>query len=147
MKILFINSSPNQNGHTAQLAETLLAGHSYDTLHLTDYRLNVYGQTLAGDQFDQILNQLDQYDVLVLGSPVYWHNMSGALRTFLDRFYSDQDYNFQAQLYFIFQGAAPEDWMLEHAEYTIKRFASRYGFVYKGMAVNQEEANQLNHRL
>lgn len=29
MSILFINSSPNHNGNTAQLARVLLAGHDY----------------------------------------------------------------------------------------------------------------------
>lgn len=32
MKILFLNGSPNPNGNTAALAETLLAGHDYETL-------------------------------------------------------------------------------------------------------------------
>ena len=44
MKILFINGSPNREGNTANLAKALLAGHEYETLMLTDYRINVYGQ-------------------------------------------------------------------------------------------------------
>ena len=34
MKILFINGSPNQNGNTSHLAQTLLKDHEYETLNL-----------------------------------------------------------------------------------------------------------------
>ena len=36
MRILFINGSPNKSGHTVRLAETLLSGKTYDTIHLVD---------------------------------------------------------------------------------------------------------------
>ena len=42
MKILFINGSPNKNGNTAGLAETLLADKAYETLNLTDYKIYSY---------------------------------------------------------------------------------------------------------
>lgn len=51
-KILFINGSSRKDGNTAALAKTLLEGQEYATLMLTDYRINSYGQTLEGDQFD-----------------------------------------------------------------------------------------------
>ena len=44
-RILFINGSPNRDGNTAALAKALLEGHDYETLMLTDYRINFYGQT------------------------------------------------------------------------------------------------------
>lgn len=34
MNILFINGSPNRKGNTAALAESLLRGKDYETLHL-----------------------------------------------------------------------------------------------------------------
>lgn len=36
MSILFINGSPNKNGNTAELAERLLSGKEYQTLHLVE---------------------------------------------------------------------------------------------------------------
>lgn len=51
-KILFINGSSRKDGNTAALTKTLLEGQEYATLMLTDYRINSYGQTLEGDQFD-----------------------------------------------------------------------------------------------
>jgi len=43
----------------------------------------------------------------------------------------------------LFQGATPEQWMLEAGEYTMKRFAGLYGMEYGGMATNGDEASKL----
>lgn len=148
-KILFINGSPNVDGNTATLAKELLKGKDFETLNLTDYRINVYGQTLDGDQFDDVMSKLKQAEIVVIGSPVYWHNMAGSVRTLLDRFYGPvEEGAFRGRkLFFIFQGAAPEPWMLKDGEYTMKRFANLYGFSYEGMATNRKEAQALSHKL
>jgi len=81
-------------------------------------------------------------DVIVIGSPLYWHNICGAERNVLDRFYGKVEQGELAgrKLYFLFQGAAPESWMLDAGEYTMNRFASLYGMGYGGMATNEKEA-------
>lgn len=66
-KILFINGSPNREGNTAALAKVLLEGKEYETLNLTDYRINVYGQTLDGDQFDEVYKKMKDADIVVMG--------------------------------------------------------------------------------
>ena len=86
-KVLFINGSPERQGNTTGLAAALLKGTEAETLNLTDYRINVYGQTLPGDQFDEVLAMMKKADVLIIGSPVYWHNICGSVRNLLDRFY------------------------------------------------------------
>ena len=148
MKILFINGSPNREGNTANLAKARLAGPDYETLMLTDYRINVYGQDLPGDQLEEVLAKLREADVLVIGSPVYWHNICGSVRTLLDRFYGPvAEGSLHGKCFFLFQGAAPEKWMLEAGDYTMKRFASMYGYAYGGMATNRREAEQLAQKL
>ena len=86
-KILFINGSPNRDGNTAALAKVLLEGKEYETLNLTDYRINVYGQTQDGDQFDEVYKKMKDADIVVMGSPVYWHNICASVRVLLERFY------------------------------------------------------------
>lgn len=54
MSILFINGSPNKDGNTAALAKKLLGGQTAETLNLIDYRVNVYGQELEGDEFETV---------------------------------------------------------------------------------------------
>lgn len=135
MKTLFINGSPNKNGNTAGLAKKLLKDKEYETLNLTDYKIYSYGQTFEDDQLDVVIKKMKEADTIVIGSPVYWHNICGSVRNVLDRFYGlvDEDELAGRDLYFIFQGAAPEKWMLEAGEYTMKRFAGIYGLNYKGM--------------
>lgn len=145
MKILFVNGSPNPNGNTARLAAALLKGRDYETLNLTDYTIGAYGQSLPGDGLEQVIAAMEKADIIVMGSPVYWHNICGSVRNVLDRFYGKVENGalHGRKLYFVFQGAAPEKWMLEAGDYTMNRFAALYGMTYGGMATNQREAQTL----
>lgn len=149
MSILFINGSPNKDGNTAELAKVLLKGKEYDTLNLTDYRIGCYGQNFADDQLLPVIEKIKASDVIVIGSPLYWHNICGSVRNMLDRFYGlVEDGSLSGRtLYFLFQGASPQNWMLEAGEYTMKRFAGVYGMRYAGMASNQAEAEELSAQL
>ena len=149
MNILFINGSPNSSGNTAALAAELLKGHEYKTLNLTDYTIGAYGQNLPGDGLDTVIDAMRQADTIVIGSPVYWHNICGSVRNVLDRFYGKVESGELSgrKLYFVFQGAAPEKWMLEAGEYTMKRFAALYGMTYGGMATSKAEAAKLGKNI
>lgn len=149
MSILFINGSPEKNGNTAALAAQLLKGKSYDTLNLTDYTIGSFGQNLPGDGLDEVINAMKSADTIVIGSPVYWHNICGSVRNMLDRFYGKVDGSTLAgrKMYFVFQGGAPEKWMLDAGEYTMKRFAALYGMSYGGMVSTRAEAQKLNKNL
>lgn len=146
MNILFINGSPNQNGNTAALAKELLKGKEYETLNLTDYKIGSYGRHFEDDELGQVIAKIEQAEVIVIGSPLYWHNICGSVRNMLDRFYGLVENGSLSgrTLYFLFQGAAPEKWMLEAGEYTMKRFAGLYGMNYAGMATNRSEAAKLS---
>ena len=146
MSTLFMNGSPNKNGNTAALAAELLKGKDYETLNLTDYTIGAYGQNLPGDGLDSVIDAMKKADTIVIGSPVYWHNICGSVRNVLDRFYGKVDGSELKgrRLFFVFQGAAPEKWMLEAGEYTMKRFAALYGMTYGGMATGRADAAKLN---
>ena len=98
---------------------------------------------------DQVIAKMKQAEVIVIGSPLYWHNICGSVRNILDRFYGLVENGSLSgrTLYFLFQGAAPEKWMLEAGEYTMKRFAGLYGMKYAGMATNRSEAAKLSKKL
>ena len=148
MSILFINGSPNKNGNTAALAAELLKDHGYETLNLTDYTIGAYGQNLPGDGLDAVIGAMKQADTIVIGSPLYWHNICGSVRTLLDRCYGPVGQGeLSGKLFFIFQGAAPEKWMLEAGEYTMSRFAGLYGLSYEGMIVNSSDAKKLSAKV
>ncbi|MBO5484577.1 MAG: NAD(P)H-dependent oxidoreductase [Lachnospiraceae bacterium] len=144
MKYLFINGSPNKNGNTVSLANTLLQGKAFETIHLVDYKIYSYGQEYSDDQFEEVISKMKKADTIVLGSPLYWHSMSGAVRNLLDRSYGTiSEETFQGKnLFFIFQGASPTKEQLAAGEYTIGRYATLYGMTYKGMITNRSEAEQ-----
>ena len=146
MSILFINGSPNKNGNTAKLAAELLKGKSYETLNLTDYTIGAYGQNLPGDGLDEVIKAMKSADTIVIGSPLYWHNICGSVRNVLDRFYGKVENGslHDRKLYFVFQGAVPEKWMLEAGDYTMSRFAGLYGMIYGGMVTDKADAAKLS---
>lgn len=149
MSILFINGSPNKSGNTAKLAEKLMDGRAYQTLNLADYKVYGYGQNFEDDQFAEIVERMKAADTIVIGSPVYWHNMSGMVRNLIDRFYGPVPSGALKgrKFVFLFQGAAPEAWMMEKAEYTMSRFAKMYGMEYVGMAADSGEAKALSGKI
>ena len=149
MSILFINGSPNKEGNTVKLAGELLEGKGYDTLHLVDYKVYSYGQEYGDDQFMEVIEKMKQADVIVLGSPLYWHSMSGAVRNLLDRSYGVvSEETFQGkELFFVFQGASPTKEQMAAGDYTVGRYAMLYGMDYQGMATNKKEAQELARKL
>lgn len=149
MNILFINGSPNKNGNTAKLAKALMGDLPYETLQLVDYRINCYGQELPGDQFDEVIDKIKAADVVVFGSPVYWHNICGSIRNLLDRFYLNiANGSFSGKkLFFLFQGGGPQQWMLDAGKFTMHRITEVYGFEWCGMATTVREAQELGQKL
>ena len=144
-KILFINGSENRDGNTSRMAKQLLGNTQYDQLNLVDYRVDSLGQHFEGDQFDVVLKAMQDADVIVFGTPVYWHTMSGSMKNIIDRMYDIRDTaNLQGkQLYFIIQGADPTPQSIESTEYIMTRFAKVYGLELKGMASNSSELQSL----
>jgi len=149
MSILFISGSPNKNGTTVKLAETMLSGKAFTTLYLVDYKIYSYGQDYSDDQFMEIIEAMKKADVIVIGSPFYWHNMCGAVRNLLDRSYGELSRGVfdGKKLCFVFQGASSKQEQLEAGSYTMSRYASMYGMEYLGMVTSKEQAQQLSVKL
>lgn len=147
--ILFINGSPNKDGNTARLARELIGDRPYEQLNLAEHKVYGYGQNYDDDDFEDVLARIEAANTLVVGSPVYWHNLSGMLRNLLDRFYGPVREGSMSgkTLYFVFQGGAPTREMLDWGEYTMKRFAALYGMTYGGMVDNTHEARALSKKL
>ena len=134
MTTLFINGSPNKNGNTVALAKKLLGDQSFETLHLADYKIYDYGQDFSVDLFEEVQAKLVDADTFVIGSPVYWHSFNGLVQNFLDRQFNRVEEQLNGKvLYYIFQGSAPTQEVLDLGNYTMSRYAGLYGMNYKGM--------------
>ena len=147
--VLFINASQNADGNTAKMGSTLLDGVDHDTLNLVDYRINQLGQNFDGDQFNDVVAAMEKADTIVIGTPVYWHTMSGSLKTLIDRFYDLQGNNALQgkKLYFFMQGSAPTEEAINQTEFIMTRVASQMGMDLAGMADNDQEITDMHAEL
>ncbi len=100
-KILCINGSPNEHGCTytalQEVMDTLgTCGVDSELVYLGKKpvagciacgKCHTSGRCVFGDQVNEILEKLDGYDGLVVGSPVYYAGPSGQICAFLDRLF------------------------------------------------------------
>jgi multimeric flavodoxin WrbA len=104
MKIMAINGSPRKTWNTATLLKKALKGaasQGADTelIHLYDLRFTgctscfacktkggkSYGRCAVKDGLALVLKKVEAVDALILGSPIYFGNVSGEMRSFLER--------------------------------------------------------------
>ncbi len=103
MKIICLNGSPQRNGNTSILLDVFAAtasglGVSVEKVHLNSlsYRgcqacMKCKGESevcIIQDDLTQVLESASQADVLVLGSPIYFGEVTSQMKGFIDRTYS-----------------------------------------------------------
>ena len=104
MKILILNGSPRPKGNTKQMIDAFCAGlekagHEWEALDVC--RLNIHGclaceychgkgngQCVQKDDMQSVYHLLQNADILVIASPIYYHGLTGQLKCCIDRFYA-----------------------------------------------------------
>jgi len=105
MKILAINGSPRKNWNTATLLVKALegaasAGAETELVHLYDLNYKgciscfacktkggkSYGKCAVQDELAAVLKKALDADAILLGSPIYLSAVTGAMRSFMERF-------------------------------------------------------------
>ena len=104
MNILVLNGSPRPNGNTAAMVAAFAEGAAEKGHALTV--IDVCKKHIAGclgceychtkgrgvcvrkDDMQEVYAALKEVDMLVLASPIYYHNISGQLKCVIDRFYA-----------------------------------------------------------
>ena len=98
-KVLFINGSPNEHGCTATAMEETIRvlkenGIETETLWLGKKPMadcvacgtcQTTGKCVFDDEVNAIGSRIDEFDGIVVGSPVYYGGPNGRLTSFLDR--------------------------------------------------------------
>lgn len=98
-KVLIISSSPRKDGNSEQLCRQFYqgaveAGHSCELVALRDKKINYclgcYACTKLGhcfqkDDMNELAAKMQEADVIVFATPVYFYSMSGQLKVFIDR--------------------------------------------------------------
>ena len=99
VKIIGIIGSPRKNGNTAYLVEKALeaakeAGADVESYHLGKMKIEpcnacdickMTGECPKDDDINEILSKLQKAQGVIIGSPVYFGNVSAQLKMFIDR--------------------------------------------------------------
>jgi len=100
MKILGIMGSPRKNGNTHILIDEILkgaksAGAETEIILLSEHTIRECNGCLhcwkglectKQDGMNALYNLIEESDVLVFGTPVYWYGPTAIMKAFLDRF-------------------------------------------------------------
>lgn len=102
-KVLVFNGSPRRNGNTSILCRkfadaAIEQGASIEILNTNDLDLNYCTGCLRcnmigrcgqrGDSWEVYASKIDEADVLVFASPVYFHHVTASMKNLIDRFRS-----------------------------------------------------------
>lgn len=109
MKAVILFGSPRKKGNTIQLVQTLIdvlikKGHSVRTLHLNDLKISPCqgcyacledGSCKINDDMKKVRQYIQESDIIVYATPIYWFGPSAQLKLALDRSiaFMDSDYN------------------------------------------------------
>ena len=112
-KVLFINGSPNENGCVSTAMDeviTILNENGIQTEKIwlgkkampdcmACMKCQEIGKCVFQDQVNEIGARIDEFDGIIVGSPVYYGGPNGRLTSFLDRlFFSVPDDKFNGKL-------------------------------------------------
>lgn len=111
-KIVILNGSPRRNGNTSALVKSFMEGAENAGNTVTEFFLdsmNIHGckgcfgghsgkacPCVQQDDMNQIYPAIRDCTVVILASPLYYWNMSGQIRTAIDRLFAleESDSNF-----------------------------------------------------
>lgn len=144
-KILFMNASPNKDGNTNKIGESLLKNKDYDKLQMSDYEVSQYGMVKDYDQIKDILNIIKDYNTIVIGTPVYFYTVSGILKTFIDRLYLLEESKVLEgkDVYFFAQGYSPDEETVKTIHHLMNKASNVIGINLKGIVVDNYNGNKI----
>lgn len=136
--VLIISGSPRKGGNTDLLCDAFArgaeeAGGNVEKIFLSDYRINFFSEAdeqrvgdranEAEDDVPMLVDKMVRADIIVLASPVYYMNITGQLKTFIDRTFGRYREMKDKEFFYITACADPEE---STAEWVINAFR---GFV------------------
>lgn len=133
---MIISASPRKNGNSDILCTNfkngaLAAGHSVEKIDLRDknigycigcYACTKLGKCFQNDDMNELAKKLENADVIVLATPVYFYSMDAQLKTFIDR--TVQNYTkIRADIYIMATAWDPNTANLESTVEAVRGFS------------------------
>lgn len=104
MKILVLNGSPRPNGNTAAMVEAFTegaeeSGHSVMVVNVCQKKIagclaceychtKGNGACIQQDDMQEVYTVLEEAEMIVLASPIYYHSFTGQLQCAINRIYA-----------------------------------------------------------
>ncbi len=104
MNILVLNGSPRPKGNTKQMVDAfregaISAGHTVEVVDVCKMKIGGClaceychtkgaGACIQKDDMQEVYKLLENAEMLVIASPIYYHGISGQLKCVIDRFYA-----------------------------------------------------------
>lgn len=85
---IIIFGSSRANGGTRKAVNKVfeVLGETLPLMDLADYALKEYDYEFKQhDDFEAMIQNVVQYDVIILATPVYWYSVSAKMKVFIDR--------------------------------------------------------------
>ncbi len=134
--VMIISASPRKNGNSDILCTNfkngaLAAGHNVEKIDLRDknigycigcYACTKLGKCFQNDDMNELAKKLENADVIVLATPVYFYSMDAQLKTFIDR--TVQNYTkIRADIYIMATAWDPNTANLESTVEAVRGFS------------------------
>ena len=122
--VLIISGSPRKGGNTDLLCDAFARGAEevggrVEKVFLADYRIDYFSEAdeqrvgnranEAEDDVPMLVDKMVQADVIVLASPVYYMNITGQLKTFIDRTFGRYREMKDKEFFYLTACADPEE--------------------------------------
>ena len=122
--VLIISGSPRKGGNTDLLCDAFArgaeeAGGRVEKIFLADHRIDYFSEAdeqrvgnragEAEDDVPMLVDKMVRADVIVLASPVYYMNITGQLKTFIDRTFGRYREMTDKEFFYLTACADPEE--------------------------------------
>ena len=122
--VLIISGSPRKGGNTDLLCDAFArgaeeAGGRVEKIFLADYRIDYFSEAdeqrvgdhagEAEDDVPMLVDKMVRADVIVLSSPVYYMNITGQLKTFIDHTFGRYREMKDKEFFYLTACADPEE--------------------------------------
>jgi multimeric flavodoxin WrbA len=109
MKVLALLGSTRKDGNSEYLAKKIVEGTDHtivsladlDIKPIVDMRHSEEGFSPVEDDYEKLVQLIQEHDILLFATPLYWYGMSGPMKNFFDRwsqYLRDERFNLKEEL-------------------------------------------------
>jgi multimeric flavodoxin WrbA len=109
MKVLALLGSTRKDGNSEYLAKKIIEGTDHTIVSLADMNIRTIvdmrhseeGFSPVEDDYEELVQLIQDHDILLFATPLYWYGMSGPMKNFFDRwsqYLRDERFNLKEEL-------------------------------------------------